>query len=126
MNILAKAISQVGSLYPSKMITIRNETSELFNGIDIKKSVEIVTVANIQQLKPSEVKAFDTYTDSFECLRFYILGSDIKIVASALENNFTSASIIYNNKTYKVYYREDWSLNGWVIIEAVCQGVASD
>lgn len=123
MNILANAINQISKLYPAQQIKIYNTRAELINGVDFKNSVEIQTIAMVQQLKGSEVKDFTTYVDSFEYFRFWVLNADVKLVASALQNDFTNAKIYYNQKTYNVYYREDWSLNGWVIVDGVCQNV---
>ena len=126
MNILVKAIQSIASTYPTQSIKIIKESSEIISGMDYKKSVEIKTTACVQQLKGSEVKDYTTYIDSNEYFRFYIVGDDVKIVSSALYDNFTSARIIYNGKFYRVYYREDWGINGWVIVDGVCQGVGNE
>jgi len=122
MNILAASISKISSVYPAQTITIYNSYSELVNGKDFKNEVTITTTANIQQLKASEVKDFVTYSDSFDYRRFYILGKNANLVCSALSQSITNSKIYLNNIVYNVYYREDWSNNGWILVE----GVASE
>lgn len=126
MNVLLNAINQISKLHPSSQIIIKNNTVRIVDGVDFKSSVSITTIAQVQQLKGSEIQSNTTYTDSNDYRRFFIVGNEAKIVASALHDNYATSTIEYSGKIYNIYYREDWSLNGWIIIDAVCVGESDD
>lgn len=119
-NVLLSAISAISNTYPSSLITIKKQSSEIINGVDFKKEVSITTIASVQMLKGSEVVAGVTYSNANDYRRFYILGSDIHLVSSALKHDYINSKIMFENRLYNVYYKEDWSLNGWLICDAVC------
>ena len=124
MNVLQQAINAIAAVYPSSQIIIKNAKSELINGVDFKNGSEITTMANIQQLKASEISDKTTYVDSYDYRRFFILGDDSRLVSSALLDSSVTSEIHYNNRVYTLFYKEDWSNNGWVICEGVCSGVS--
>lgn len=121
MNILATAVAHVSKVYPEQSIRIINYKTALVNGLDYKRGAEVLTIANVQPLGGQATKEAGAALDSTPSFRFWVLGDDVKLVSAVLHDGFSNAVILYNEATYKVFYKEDWSLNGWVIIDAAMQ-----
>lgn len=123
MNVLKIALSQVGNLIASQNIEICNEESRIENGIARPNQAEnIQAVAHLQPLNDREIREIAQGVGSaIECYRAFILGDNLEVVKSALNQNKKSY-IFWKGKKLLVYSIKDWSLNGWIEANIVLKG----
>lgn len=127
MNLLNVALSQVSNLIPAQTITIENTTMQIVNGVARPLATQpIQTIAHIQPLTPQELRLIeDGFASSQEFYKAWLIGDDIQVIKMALEQN-SSSEIVWNNKRYYVYSKQDWSLNGWIEIIFALRGKSDD
>lgn len=123
MNVLKIALSQVGNLIASQNIEICNEASSIENGIArLNQAETIEAIAHLQPLNDREIKEIAQGVGSaIEYYRIFILGDNLDVVKSALNQNKKSY-VFWNGKKFLVYSVKDWSLNGWIEASIVLKG----
>lgn len=123
MNLLNTALSQVSNLIPAQTITIENTTMQIVDGVARPLATQpIQAIAHIQPLTPQELRLIEEgLASAQEYYKAWIIGNDIQVIKMALEQN-SSSEIVWNNKRYSVYSKQDWSLNGWIEVIFALRG----
>ena len=112
MNVLYEALEGVDNLIARAKITIITKTQTIEDGFPTETEVEIYTFAHIQPLDPFEIKKLsDSTLDSRSNYRFWILDNLVEVL-NFLNN--TKSEIIWNNRRFSIYSKNDWSSNGWI------------
>lgn len=121
MNVLKQALSNVSALIQNQEITIINKKQVNINGFSTTQNESISTYAHIQPLTPFEVaKITDSTLDSKSAYKFYIL-DNLAEVLNSLKN--TKSTILWGDREFNVFSKNDYSLNGWVRVIGVEQNV---
>ena len=114
INLLANAIPHLQGILKNEIITIINKKVINFNGFAKEQESIIKTFSHIQPLNPAEVTKLTSGTlDSPSMYKFYII-DNLASVLNSIE--MTDCVIKWNNKAFKVFSKEDWALNGWVMV----------
>lgn len=114
INLLANAIPHLQGILKNEMITIINKKVINFNGFAKEKESIINTFSHIQPLNPSEVVKLTSGTlDSPSMYKFYIIDNLASVLNSV---EMVDCIIKWNNKAFKVFSKEDWALNGWIMV----------
>ncbi|EGC6704067.1 hypothetical protein H9W57_001062 [Campylobacter jejuni] len=114
MNLLANALPAIFGVIPKEQIQIINKYIENVNGFPQEFEIKTDAYACVQPVNPSElVKLTSGTLDSNSYYRFYILG-DLANVLNSL--NKIDCKIIYKNQSFRVFSKEDWSSNGWIMV----------
>lgn len=114
INLLANAIPHLQGILKNEMITIINKKVINFNGFAKEKENIINTFSHIQPLNPSEVTKLTSGTlDSPSMYKFYIIDNLASVLNSV---EMVDCIIKWNNKAFKVFSKEDWALNGWIMV----------
>ena len=114
INLLANAIPHLQGILKNEMVTIINKKVINFNGFAKEQENIIKTFSHIQPLNPAEVSKLTSGTlDSPSMYKFYII-DNLASVLNSIE--MTDCVIKWNNKAFKVFSKEDWALNGWVMV----------
>lgn len=114
INLLANAIPHLQGILKNEMITIINKKVINFNGFAKEKENIINTFSHIQPLNPSEVVKLTSGTlDSPSMYKFYIIDNLASVLNSV---EMVDCIIKWNNKAFKVFSKEDWALNGWIMV----------
>lgn len=114
LNLLANAIPHLQGILKNEIITIINKKVINFNGFAKEQENIIETFSHIQPLNPAEVSKITSGTlDSPSMYKFYII-DNLASVLNSIE--MTDCVIKWNNKAFKVFSKEDWALNGWVMV----------
>lgn len=112
LNLLSNAISSIQGLIKNESILIENKQIENDEGFSVENTYQINTFAHLQPLNPFEISKLTNGTlDSPYMLKFYIIG-DLASVLNSI--NKTDCVIKWKDKAFKVFSKEDWSLNGWI------------
>ena len=116
MNLLNEAIPALQGLIKSQAISIINKEIQNVNGFPQETISEIETFAHIQPMNPAELTKLTSGTlDSTNYYKFYIIGDLAKILSSVSK---ADCEIVWNDSNFRVFYKEDWSLNGWIMVIA--------
>ena len=112
MNVLLEALEGVGDLIPTQPIQIIAKTKTIVDGFPEVSETTINSFAHIQPLTPFEVKKLtDSTLDSKSAYQFWLL-DDLVQVLNMLNN--TDSQIVFNNRRFNIYSKNDWSANGWI------------
>ena len=97
-------------------IIIVNKKLENFEGFPRETLEEIKTISHVQPLNPVEVTKLTSGTlDSKIAYKFYIIDN----LAESLNSlNKTDSLIKWGERWFKVYSKNDWHLNGWIMVIA--------
>lgn len=114
MNLLNDAIPALQGLIENQNITIVNESIKNQNGFPTSLIEKVETFAHIQPINPNElVKLTSGTLDSARYFRFYILGNLAQVLSSVSK---TDCKIVWGDSEFRVFSKEDWSLNGWIMV----------
>ena len=114
MILLNEALHALQGLIANQSISIVNKVLENVNGFPKETITETETFAHIQPLNPSElVKITNGTIDSTNNYKFYCIGNLAQVLSSVSK---TDAEVIWNESRCRVFYKEDWSLNGWIMV----------
>lgn len=123
MNVLNIALSSITNLVSNQSIQIKNAGYEIVNGVSRPLDDSLIEAkAHMQPLTAQELRQIqDGFFSSQEFYRLWIIGDNLDLVKFALNQNKESV-IIWNNREYKVYSKQDWSLNGWIEVTIALKG----
>lgn len=114
MNLLNDAIPALQGLIENQNITIVNESIKNQNGFPTSLIEKVETFAHIQPINPNDlVKLTSGTLDSARYFRFYILGNLAQVLSSVSK---TDCKIVWGDSEFRVFSKEDWSLNGWIMV----------
>lgn len=116
-NILKDALNSINGIIKNQTIKILKYDVENVNGMPQEQLKEsIITSAHIQPITPNELAKYtDSTIDSSNCYKAFLIGDNITLFNSILDN-LEKTYIEYNNKVFKIYAKKDWSLNGWICV----------
>lgn len=114
MNLLNEAMPAILGLIPKQNIKIINKSLENVNGFPQEVITEIETFAHIQPVNPAElVKLTSGTLDSTNYYRFYMIGNLAQVLSSVSK---IDAEILWGESSFRVFSKEDWALNGWIMV----------
>lgn len=114
VNLLMNAMSHLQGLIKNENITIINKSIENVNGFPIETETSINTFCHLQPVNPSEIAKLTSGTlDSNNYYKFYIIDNLAEVLSSVSK---TDCVIKWGDKSFKVFSKEDWSLNGWIMV----------
>ena len=112
MNVLNEALLSVSDLSPTQNIQITNQLMQNVNGFPTVTETSLDTFAHVQPMSPfqlAKIGVADVGSSSF--YRFWIIGN----LAEAVNYlNNTTSKVKWDNRTFDIYSKADWSLNGWI------------
>lgn len=126
MNLLNEALPALQGLIQNQNIEIINKEIQNVNGFPQEIESEVKTFAHIQPINPNElVKLTGGTLDSNKYFRFYCLGNLAQVLSSVSK---TDSLILWNESYFRVFSKEDWSLNGWIMVIAseIAKGVETN
>lgn len=116
MNLLNEALPALQGLIQNQNIAIINKEIQNVNGYPQEIESHIETFAHIQPINPNElVKLTGGTLDSNKYYRFYCIGNLAQVLGSVSK---TDSLILWNDSYFRVFSKEDWSLNGWIMVIA--------
>lgn len=114
VNLLMNAMSHLQGLIKNENITIINKSIENVNGFPVETETSINTFCHLQPVNPSEIAKLTSGTlDSNNYYKFYIIDNLAEVLSSVSK---TDCVIKWGDKSFKVFSKEDWSLNGWIMV----------
>lgn len=114
VNLLMNAMPHLQGLIKNENITIINKSIENVNGFPVETETSINTFCHLQPVNPSEIAKLTSGTlDSNNYYKFYIIDNLAEVLSSVSK---TDCVIKWGDKSFKVFSKEDWSLNGWVMV----------
>lgn len=114
MILLNEALPALQGLIKNQNVSIINKELTNENGFPKETYTEIESFAHIQPINPSELAKLTSGTlDTKNYYRFYFIGNLSQVLSSISK---TDAEIIWNNSNFRVFSKEDWSLNGWIMV----------
>lgn len=114
VNLLMNAMPHLQGLIKNENITIINKSIENVNGFPVETETSINTFCHLQPVNPSEIAKLTSGTlDSNNYYKFYIIDNLAEVLSSVSK---TDCVIKWGNKSFKVFSKEDWSLNGWIMV----------
>lgn len=114
VNLLINAMPHLQGLIKNENIIIINKRLENVNGFPLENKTIIKTFCHIQPVNPSEISKLTSGTlDSNNYYRFYIIDNLAEVLSSISK---TDCLIKWGVKTFRVFSKEDWSLNGWIMV----------
>lgn len=114
VNLLMNAMPHLQGLIKNENITIINKSIENVNGFPIETETSINTFCHLQPVNPSEIAKLTSGTlDSNNYYKFYIIDNLAEVLSSVSK---TDCVIKWGDKSFKVFSKEDWSLNGWIMV----------
>lgn len=114
VNLLMNAMPHLQGLIKNENITIINKSIENVNGFPVETETSINTFCHLQPVNPSEIAKLTSGTlDSNNYYKFYIIDNLAEVLSSISK---TDCVIKWGDKSFKVFYKEDWSLNGWIMV----------
>lgn len=116
MNLLNEALPALQGLIQNQNIAIINKEIQNVNGYPQEIESRIETFAHIQPINPNELLKLTSGTlDSNKYYRFYCIGNLAQVLGSVSK---TDSLILWNDSYFRVFSKEDWSLNGWIMVIA--------
>lgn len=114
VNLLMNAMPHLQGLIKDENITIINKSIENVNGFPVETETSINTFCHLQPVNPSEIAKLTSGTlDSNNYYKFYIIDNLAEVLSSVSK---TDCVIKWGDKSFKVFSKEDWSLNGWIMV----------
>lgn len=114
VNLLMNAMPHLQGLIKNENITIINKSIENVNGFPVETETSINTFCHLQPVNPSEIAKLTSGTlDSNNYYKFYIIDNLAEVLSSVSK---TDCVIKLGDKSFKVFSKEDWSLNGWIMV----------
>lgn len=114
VNLLMNAMPHLQGLIKNENIIIINKSIENVNGFPIETETSINTFCHLQPVNPSEIAKLTSGTlDSNNYYKFYIIDNLAEVLSSVSK---TDCVIKWGDKSFKVFSKEDWSLNGWIMV----------
>lgn len=114
VNLLMNAMPHLQGLIKNENITIINKSIENVNGFPVETETSINTFCHLQPVNPSEIAKLTSGTlDSNNYYKFYIIDNLAEVLSSVSR---TECVIKWGDKSFKVFSKEDWSLNGWIMV----------
>ncbi|EAL7532979.1 hypothetical protein DUZ16_06550 [Campylobacter jejuni] len=114
VNLLMNAMPHLQGLIKNENITIINKSIENVNGFPVETETSINTFCHLQPVNPSEIAKLTSGTlDSNNYYKFYIIDNLAEVLSSISK---TDCVIKWSDKSFKVFSKEDWSLNGWIMV----------
>ncbi|HEH6263695.1 TPA: hypothetical protein SHR85_001614 [Campylobacter jejuni] len=114
VNLLMNAMPHLQGLIKNENITIINKSIENVNGFPIETETSINTFCHLQPVNPSEIAKLTSGTlDSNNYYKFYIIDNLAEVLSSVSK---TDCVIKWGDRSFKVFSKEDWSLNGWIMV----------
>lgn len=114
VNLLMNAMPHLQGLIKNENITIINKSIENVNGFPVETETSINTFCHLQPVNPSEIAKLTSGTlDSNNYYKFYIIDNLAEVLSSVSK---TDCVIKWGDKSFKVFSKEDWSLNGWIMV----------
>lgn len=114
VNLLMNAMPNLQGLIKNENITIINKSIENVNGFPVETETSINTFCHLQPVNPSEIAKLTSGTlDSNNYYKFYIIDNLAEVLSSVSK---TDCVIKWGDKSFKVFSKEDWSLNGWIMV----------
>lgn len=114
VNLLMNAMPHLQGLIKNENIIIINKSIENVNGFPIETETIINTFCHLQPVNPSEIAKLTSGTlDSNNYYKFYIIDNLAEVLSSVSK---TDCVIKWGDKSFKVFSKEDWSLNGWIMV----------
>ena len=114
VNLLMNAMPHLQGLIKNENITIINKSIENVNGFPVETETSIKTFCHLQPVNPSEIAKLTSGTlDSNNYYKFYIIDNLAEVLSSVSK---TDCVIKWSDKSFKVFSKEDWSLNGWIMV----------
>lgn len=116
MNLLNEALPALQGLIQNQNIAIINKEIQNVNGFPLETESRVETFAHIQPINPSDlVKLTSGTLDSNKYYRFYCLGNLAQVLSSVSK---VDSLMLWNQTYFRVFSKEDWSLNGWIMVIA--------
>lgn len=114
VNLLMNAMPHLQGLIKNENITIIKKSIENVNGFPVETETSIKTFCHLQPVNPSEIAKLTSGTlDSNNYYKFYIIDNLAEVLSSVSK---TDCVIKWGDKSFKVFSKEDWSLNGWIMV----------
>ncbi|EFN2966673.1 hypothetical protein HKV71_000875 [Campylobacter coli] len=114
VNLLMNAMPHLQGLIKNENITIINKSIENVNGFPVETETSINTFCHLQPVNPSEIAKLTSGTlDSNNYYKFYIIDNLAEVLSSVSK---TDCVIKWGDKSFKVFSKEDWSLNRWIMV----------
>ncbi|EAH9477335.1 hypothetical protein EYI48_08195 [Campylobacter coli] len=114
VNLLMNAMPHLQGLIKNENITIINKSIENVNGFPVETETSINTFCHLQPVNPSEIAKLTSGTlDSNNYYKFYIIDNLAEVLSSVSK---TDCVIKWGDKSFKVFSKEDWNLNGWIMV----------
>ncbi|EDP3942658.1 hypothetical protein FV935_07875 [Campylobacter jejuni] len=114
VNLLMNAMPHLQGLIKNENITIINKSIQNVNGFPIETETSINTFCHLQPVNPSEIAKLTSGTlDSNNYYKFYIIDNLAEVLSSVSK---TDCVIKWGDRSFKVFSKEDWSLNGWIMV----------
>ncbi|EHV6715470.1 hypothetical protein K1F84_001452 [Campylobacter coli] len=114
VNLLMNAMPHLQGLIKNENITIINKSIENVNGFPVETETSINTFCHLQPVNPSEIAKLTSGTlDSNNYYKFYIIDNLAEVLSSVSQ---TDCVIKWGDKSFKVFSKEDWNLNGWIMV----------
>ncbi|EGD3527809.1 hypothetical protein H6Y32_001639 [Campylobacter coli] len=114
VNLLMNAMPHLQGLIKNENITIINKSIENVNGFPVETETSINTFCHLQPVNPSEIAKLTSGTlDSNNYYKFYIIDNLAEVLSSISK---TDCVIKWSDKSFKVFSKEDWILNGWIMV----------
>lgn len=114
VNLLMNAMPHLQGLIKNENITIINKSIENVNGFPVETETSINTFCHLQPVNPSEIAKLTSGTlDSNNYYKFYIIDNLAEVLSSISK---TDCVIKWSDNSFKVFSKEDWSLNGWIMV----------
>ena len=112
MNVLLEALEGVSDLIPYEPIKIISYSQTIVDGFPEDVETETNSFSHIQPLTPFEKKKItDSTLDSKSCYKFYILDNLVEVLNGL---NQTDSYIIWDNRKFNIFSKNDYSANGWI------------
>ena len=112
MNVLYEALEGVDNLIPRAKITIITQSQIIVDGFPTETEVKLDTFAHIQPLTSFDMQKFTEATlDSRSNYQFWILDNLVEVL-NMLNN--TKSEIVWSDRKFTIYSKDDWSSNGWI------------
>ena len=121
MNLLESALPPLNALITNQAITIISFENKIVDGFPESVKSELNTIAHIQPLTGignTSIGNTSILNSEIAC-KFYIL-RDLAQALSFVYN--VDCEIIWNDKVFSIFNKEDWSSNGWIKVVGTLKG----
>lgn len=116
MNVLKEALASIATLIPNQEVIIETHDISIVKGVPHITKSEFKHIAHIQPIR-SQMHMVEGTIASNDNHMIWILGDNLQIIYEKLVKNKESF-VIWGNKRLKILAKHDFSLNGWIEVEA--------